>query len=146
MGSTKSKNKVKSKINCKPVNTKSDLISETKKFQERLQKINGVKLGFKELYQVLDKSYLRLFFGSVLVYFLVGLIICGIYLSCIYIFNESLWYTYFPTTDQYYVKDAKDELWISVKMIYQVFDFTRFYGKKHAFLKLEWRQIWIKPN
>ena len=112
MGSTKSKNKnkVKSKINCKPVNTKSDLISETKKFQERLQKINGVKLGFKELYQVLDKSYLRLFFGSVLVYFLVGLMICGIYLSCIYIFNESLWYTYFPTTDEYYVKDTKDEL------------------------------------
>ena len=106
-----SKSKVKSKTICKPFNTKSDLISETKKFQERLQKINQVKFGCKEFYQVLDKSYLRLFFGSVLAYFFVGLIICGIYLGCIYIFNEPLWYTYFPSTE-YCVKEAakKDEL------------------------------------
>ena len=102
------KSKVKCKTNCKPVNTKKDLISETKKFQERLQKIHQVKLGFKEFYQVLDKSYLRLFFGSIVAYVFVGLIICGIYLGCIYTFNESLWYTYFPSTE--YLEEAKDEL------------------------------------
>ena len=72
----------------------------TKKQQEeRLQKISQVKIGLKEFLEVLDYHMLGIFFKSIIYYFIVAFTLCGIYLICIYNFNEAMWAEYFPVQD-----------------------------------------------
>ena len=72
----------------------------TKKQQEeRLQKISQVKIGLKEFLEVLDYRMLGIFFKSILYYFIFAFSLCGIYLICIYNFNEAMWHEYFPVQD-----------------------------------------------
>ena len=89
-------------------NCKSD---ETKRLEKRLKKIQSVKIGFRELYEVLDKPFLKLFFFSIFLYLFVSFILCCLYLILVYNFNEALWYQYFPI-NEYNVEfeNSKDEL------------------------------------
>ena len=92
-----------------PVN--KDSITEAKRIEKRLQEINKVKIGLKEFIQVLDKPMLTLFFKTVLFYLILGFTLCGIYLICVYFFNEAAWYEYFPVEeDDEVLPDMKQEL------------------------------------
>ena len=67
--------------------------------QGQLQKISQVKIGLKEFLEVLDYRMLGIFFKSILYYFIFAFSLCGIYLICIYNFNEAMWHEYFPVQD-----------------------------------------------
>ena len=93
------------------INHQNSKSAETKRLEKRLKKIQSVKIGFRELYEVLDKPFLKLFFGSLFLYLFVSFILCCIYLTLVYNFNEALWYEYFPI-NEYKVEfeNSKDEL------------------------------------
>ena len=93
------------------INHQNSKSAETKRLEKRLKKIQSVKIGFRELYEVLDKPFLKLFFGSLFLYLFVSCILCCIYLILVYNFNEALWYEYFPI-NEYKVEfeNSKDEL------------------------------------
>ena len=93
------------------INHQNSKSAETKRLEKRLKKIQSVKIGFRELYEVLDKPFLKLFFGSLFLYLFVSCILCCIYLTLVYNFNEALWYEYFPI-NEYKVEfeNSKDEL------------------------------------
>ena len=100
--SSEEEQEVAKKVPEKPVSKPREL---TKKEQEeRLKKISEVKIGFKEFLQVLDYRMLGIFFKSIIYYFIFAFFMCGIYLICIYNFNQAMWHEYFP------VQDLSDEL------------------------------------
>lgn len=74
--------------------------SQEKTIQERIKVIKNTKVGVKEFLQVLDPGLLKLFFGSLAGYYIVGFILCTLYLIFVYFFNDSLWHEYFPVEDQ----------------------------------------------
>jgi len=86
--------------------------SEAKKVEtqeERIARINQTKITLSDfLFKCLDHEMLKLFFLSMIAFFLcVGFITC-IYLTIIFFFKQSLWQFYFPTEEQ--IRRMKGEL------------------------------------
>ena len=91
---------------------KDTTTSEPKKVEteeERIARINQTKITVSDfLFKCLDHEMLKLFFLSMIAFFLVvGFITC-IYLTVIFFFKQSLWQFYFPTEEQ--IKRMRGEL------------------------------------